>query len=97
MKFNSVLHLGSNNPRHQYILRPGGHTHDCLENSFADKDLGVLEDTRLNMTQQCALATKKANSILGCVSRSIASRLREVILPLYSALVKPHLDHCVQS
>jgi len=56
----------------------------------------VLVDEKLNVTRQCALAAQKDNSVPGRIKRSVASRSREVILPLYSALVRPHLASCVQ-
>jgi len=74
LKFNQckVLSLGRDNPRHQYRLAI------CLlESSSAEKDLGVLLDTELsigqNTGQQCALAARKANGIMGCFRKVLST------------------------
>jgi len=85
---NKVLQVGRNN-----LMYIQGAIH--LQSSFAEKPLGVLPETKLNKRQYCVLAAK-ANEMRGCI-RSVVSRSRDVILPLCSALVRPHLQYCVQS
>ncbi|KAK4827430.1 hypothetical protein QYF61_017868 [Mycteria americana] len=86
-----ILHLGRGNPGYTYKLGD-----ERLESSPVERDLGVWVDGKLNMSQQCALAAKRFNCVLSCIKHSIGSRLREVIVPLYTAVVEPHLEYCVQ-
>jgi len=92
MKFHKskcrVLQLERNNPMHQWRLRA-----DLLESSSVERD---LVDDKLTMSQQHALAAKKASGIMRCIYKSVDSRSRELLLPLYSTLVSHHLEYCVQ-
>ena len=86
-----ILHLGWGNPGYTY--KSGD---ERLESSPMERDLGVWVDGELNRSQQCALAAKGANRVLGRSKDSIASRSRGVVVPLCTALGRPHLESCVQ-
>ena len=83
--------MGSRNGMHKYRM---GDT--WLYSSICERDLGVLMDNKLKMSQQCDMAAKKAKAMSGCIARSIESRASEIITSLYSTLVRPHLEYCVQ-
>ena len=87
-----VLHRGKSNPKYQYRLGT-----DLLEISVEERDLGLLVNSRMTMNQHCALVAKKVYGILGCIRRGVVSRSREVLLPLYTALVRPYIWNFVPS
>ena len=99
-KFNKakckVLHMDQGKAKHKYRLGEA-----WIVSSPGKKDLGMLVDEKRNVTQQCVLATQKANHILGCTKRNMASRWREVIVPLCSGdtppgVLHPAVDPCIQ-
>ncbi|MCP4269716.1 MAG: hypothetical protein GY777_29780, partial [Candidatus Brocadiaceae bacterium] len=95
MEFNvnkcKVLHMGRTAEDSIYKL-------DNLDisNSACEKDLGVMVSRDLKPRQQCISVKNKANRVLGFISRSVSNRTEKVILQLYLALVRPHLDYAVQ-
>ncbi|KAE8636156.1 hypothetical protein XENTR_v10002860 [Xenopus tropicalis] len=95
MRFNvvkcKVMHLGCKNIQATYTLNG-----TALGKSIMEKDLGVLVDNKLGCSKQCQAAAARANKVLSCIKRGIDSREEGVILPLYRALVRPHLEYAVQ-
>ena len=92
MRFNKskckVLHRSQGNLHYRHKLG-----HERIEHSPAKRDLEVLVDGKLDISQKRALTAQEANHILGCTKRSMVSRSRKVILSLYSVLVRPHLEY----
>lgn len=78
-----VLLLVRSHPMHQCMVDTR-----CLESSFSERDLRVLVGDKLTMNQQCATVTKMAGSLLGCIRKTVSSRSKEVIFPLYLAVVR---------
>ncbi len=95
MKFNAskckVIRFGNNKTQSEYMM--DGQVLSYVEE---EKDLGVIIHRSLKNSRQCQEAVKKANKVLGMIKRNITCRKKEVILPLYRSLVRPHLEYCVQ-
>jgi len=84
-----ILHLGWSHTGHECELGE-----EWLESSPVGRGLGVLVGSRLSRSQQGAWQPR-GQTHLGCIKHSMTSRSKEGIVPLYSALVCPHLEYCV--
>ena len=96
MKFNigkcKVMHFGGKNSEAEYNM-----DNIKLEVISEEKDLGVIISDSFKVSKQCAKAANKGNQILGLIKRTFISKGKNVILNLYKALVRPHLEYCVQA
>src|SRR6202000_1691783 len=88
----TVMHLGSKNSQCEYKMG-----NNILKKSKQERDLGVIMDSSGKSTEQCIMAVKKANAVLGMIKRNILFKSKDVIVRLYKALVRPTLEYCIQA
>ena len=67
-----------------------------LGRTTQQKDLGLKFSADINVTEQCGIAASKGNTILGLIRRNIMYKDKQLIVPLYKAIVIPHLEYCIQ-
>jgi hypothetical protein len=96
MSFNTgkckTLHIGHNNRLHNYNMEGVD-----VATTKQEKDLGVIIHTSMSSSPHVAAAVKKGNMMLGIVRRCFIHKSRDIMLPLYKAIVRPHLEYASQA
>ena len=95
MHFNirkcKVIHSGAKIQNFSYQLMGSE-----LSMTDQERDFGVLVDSLMKVSTQCAAAVKKANSMLGIIKKGIENKIANIIMALYKMLVRQHLEYCIQ-
>ena len=86
------LHTGHGNLDVNYKM---GDT--VLGITIKEKDLGVTICSDIKVSEQCGIAASKGNQILGLIKRNITYKGKKLSIPLYKAIVRPHLEYCIQA
>ena len=86
------LHTGPGNTGMNYKM--GG---TILSGTVKEKDLGVSMNANMKVSEQCRIAASKGNQVPGMIRRNITYKEKSLIVPLYKAIVRPHLEYCIQS
>ena len=68
-----------------------------LSITVIEKDLGVTMNANMKVSEQCRIAASKGNQVLGMIRRNITYKDKSLIVPLYKAIVRPHLEYCIQA
>ena len=86
------LHTGPGNTGMNYEM--GG---NIISKTVKEKDLGVSMNANMKVAEQCRIAASKSNQVLGIIRRNITRKEKSLIVPLYKAIVRPHLEYCIQA
>ena len=95
MEFNvekcKILHIGNNNPKHKYSM-----DEKELMETVEEKDLGILIDCKLDFGKHIKEIVGRANRMIGLIRAAFACLNKKMFLNLYTALIRPLLEYCVQ-
>ena len=62
-----------------------------------EKDLGATISADLKVSEQCGIAASKGNQMLWLIRRNITYKENKLIIHVYKAIVRPHLEYCIQA
>ena len=68
-----------------------------LGRTTQEKDLGVTSSADIKVSEQCRIAASKGNKIVGLIRGTIAYKEKQLIVPQYKAIIRPHLEYCIQA
>ena len=68
-----------------------------LGRTTQEKDLGVTFSADMKVSEQCGIAASKGNQILGLNRKTIRYKEKQLIVPMYKAILRPHLEYCIQA
>ena len=68
-----------------------------INTTLKEKDLGLSISADMKVSEQCGIAASKGNQIRGLIRRNIVYKEKELIIPLYTTIVRPHLEYCIQA
>ena len=86
------LHTGPGNTDTNYGM--GG---TILSKTVKAKYLGVTMNANMKVSEQCGIAAATCNQVLGMSRRNITYKEKSLIIPLNKAIVRPHLEYCIQA
>ncbi len=86
------LHTGHGNEDAQYTMGRSG-----LNTTLKEKDLGLTISADMTVSEQCGIATANGYQILGLIRQNIVNKEKQLIIPLYKTIVRPHLEYCIRA
>ena len=86
------IHIGHGNMDEEYKMGDA-----VLGITTQEEDLGVTFSADMKVSEQCGIAASNGNQMLGLIRRIITYKEKQLLVPLYTAIVRPHLEYCIQT